>query len=236
MSFSRLLSQGTSGCGKSTFGEKLAQSLSIPFIDGDDLHPKENVEKMSRGEALTDDDRIPWLRGIREKALQVTHPILGQNASERERSSQDMPLKEETRIREMAEVYETSRISEGQGDTAAQVHESKAQPDTRRKGDVSMERACVIACSALKKSYRDLLRGDSSSDLHVVHIYLHVEAEELKRRMHARKGHFMKESMLQSQLDTLEEPTGEKDTITIQQGRLDEQIHQAREQLEKMLK
>jgi gluconokinase len=231
--------KGTSGCGKSTFGEKLAQSFSIPFIDGDDLHPKANVDKMSRGEALTDEDRIPWLGAIRQKAIQVTHPIQGLSISERERSSRDEPYEEETRIREMAEIWETSqrdRTKQSNPSRSDLEENGTAMQEDIKRNNVSMKKACVIACSALKKSYRDFLRGDPSSDLHVVHIYLHVEIDELKRRMHQRKGHFMKESMLQSQLATLEEPTTERNTITIQQGTLDEQIQIATQQLEEMLR
>jgi gluconokinase len=52
---------GVTGCGKTTIGRLLAERLSISFVDGDDLHGPANVAKMSRGEALTDDDRWPWL-------------------------------------------------------------------------------------------------------------------------------------------------------------------------------
>jgi gluconokinase len=65
----------------------------------------------------------------------------------------------------------------------------------------------------------------------VVHLYLKVAPEELRRRMHERKGHFMKESMLQSQLATLEDPEGEKDTIIVQDDRPEEQVRKAKEQL-----
>ncbi len=52
---------GVSGCGKSTIAQMLADKLSIPFHDGDDYHPKANVDKMASGQALNDDDRQPWL-------------------------------------------------------------------------------------------------------------------------------------------------------------------------------
>lgn len=52
---------GVSGCGKSTVGALLAERLGGSYIDGDDLHPAENVAKMSRGEPLNDADRAPWL-------------------------------------------------------------------------------------------------------------------------------------------------------------------------------
>ena len=55
---------GVSGSGKSTVGLCLAESLSVPFIDADDLHPKENVAKMRAGVSLDDSDRAPWLDRI----------------------------------------------------------------------------------------------------------------------------------------------------------------------------
>lgn len=51
---------GVSGSGKSTIGMMLGEALDRPFIDGDDLHPPANKEKMRRGEALNDEDRAPW--------------------------------------------------------------------------------------------------------------------------------------------------------------------------------
>jgi gluconokinase len=55
---------GVSGCGKTTIGQALARHFDVPFIEGDALHPKANVEKMSGGTPLNDDDRWPWLEEI----------------------------------------------------------------------------------------------------------------------------------------------------------------------------
>jgi carbohydrate kinase (thermoresistant glucokinase family) len=55
---------GVSGCGKSTTGALLAGRLSWPFRDADSFHPPGNIEKMSRGTPLTDEDRAPWLSAI----------------------------------------------------------------------------------------------------------------------------------------------------------------------------
>lgn len=56
---------GPSGVGKTTVGKRLAADLGWGFLDGDDLHPAENVEKMRRGMPLTDADRTPWLAQLR---------------------------------------------------------------------------------------------------------------------------------------------------------------------------
>jgi len=52
---------GVTGCGKTTVGAMLAEACGWNFHDADDFHPAENVAKMKRGEALTDEDRWPWL-------------------------------------------------------------------------------------------------------------------------------------------------------------------------------
>ena len=52
---------GVAGCGKSTVGAALAENLGATYLDGDDLHPPENIAKMSSGQPLNDDDRAPWL-------------------------------------------------------------------------------------------------------------------------------------------------------------------------------
>ena len=57
---------GVSGTGKTTIGKLLASTLNIPFYDGDDYHPKENVEKMSAGNPLNDEDRYGWLAALNE--------------------------------------------------------------------------------------------------------------------------------------------------------------------------
>ena len=57
----RILVMGVSGSGKSTVGNLLADQLNVIYLEGDDFHTKENVDKMSRGIPLTDNDRWPWL-------------------------------------------------------------------------------------------------------------------------------------------------------------------------------
>ncbi|MET8877241.1 gluconokinase [Nocardia sp. NPDC004604] len=52
---------GVSGCGKSTVGVLLADTLHIEYAEGDDFHPAANIAKMTAGVPLTDSDRAPWL-------------------------------------------------------------------------------------------------------------------------------------------------------------------------------
>ncbi|MEM7716275.1 MAG: gluconokinase [Cyanobacteria bacterium P01_A01_bin.68] len=61
-----ILVMGVSGSGKTTIGEKLAESLGYKFADADDFHPQENIEKMRNGIALSDKDRLPWLQKMQD--------------------------------------------------------------------------------------------------------------------------------------------------------------------------
>lgn len=59
-----IMVMGVQGAGKSTIGTLLAERLSLAFVDGDRLHSDENVAKMAAGIALTDAERLPWLREV----------------------------------------------------------------------------------------------------------------------------------------------------------------------------
>lgn len=63
---------GVSGSGKTTVGEELARQLGWTFVDADDFHPAANVEKMHRGEPLTDADRRPWLAALHQRLLDAS--------------------------------------------------------------------------------------------------------------------------------------------------------------------
>ena len=62
---------GVAGSGKTTVGTRLAEAMTCAFLEGDSLHSKENVDKMSHGIPLTDADRAPWLAAIHARILEV---------------------------------------------------------------------------------------------------------------------------------------------------------------------
>jgi gluconokinase len=68
----------------------------------------------------------------------------------------------------------------------------------------------IVTCSALKRSYRDVLRGE-----HVVFVYLAGSHDQIARRLAARHGHFMPAGMLDSQIATLESPGPDENAITV---------------------
>ena len=70
----------------------------------------------------------------------------------------------------------------------------------------------VLTCSALKRSYRDIIIGDRRD---VVLLYLRGSRELIEQRMVARHGHFMPVALLDSQFATLEEPTPDEHPITV---------------------
>lgn len=60
----KIVVMGVSGCGKSTVGRALAQRRHVPFLEGDSLHPPDNITAMTAGIALDDRMRLPWLQSI----------------------------------------------------------------------------------------------------------------------------------------------------------------------------
>lgn len=63
---------GVSGCGKSEIGQRLANALDLPFLEGDSFHSAANVAKMAAGTPLTDDDRAGWLLTLQEQIRHAT--------------------------------------------------------------------------------------------------------------------------------------------------------------------
>ena len=78
-------------------------------------------------------------------------------------------------------------------------------------GELHAHRQGVISCSALKRRYRDVLRRAGSD---VRFVFLQIPRDELLRRLQ-RRDHFMPASLLDSQLQALEEPLGEPDVLTV---------------------
>jgi gluconokinase len=79
----------------------------------------------------------------------------------------------------------------------------------------SPSRVVIVTCSALKRVYRDILRDIPVYLGLVTFIYLKGTHELLLKRIQSRTGHFMPPSMLQSQLDTLEEPDEKIENVII---------------------
>lgn len=135
----RVCVMGVAGAGKTVVGTLLADALGVEFLEGDALHPPENVRRMAQGISLTDGDRRDWLRAIADR------------------------------------IAAARRASSG----------------------------LVVACSALKRAYRDVLRG-ADGELRFVH--LTGDAGVIRQRMSQRVGHYMPATLLDSQLATLEVP------------------------------
>ena len=68
---------GVAGCGKSTVAEAIHERLDYAYAEGDDFHPQANIDKMSAGIPLTDEDRWPWLQVINK--WMVAREALGEN-------------------------------------------------------------------------------------------------------------------------------------------------------------
>lgn len=134
-----LILMGTMGSGKSTIGKLLAHALGWIFYEGDDFHSNENIEKMRKGVALDDQDRLLWLQKLRDKIQDCLQ------------------------------------------------HEKNA----------------IIACSALKQSYRNMLMvGKKNIKL----IYLKGDYNLLQKRIEERHHPYMDKKLLPSQWEILEEP------------------------------
>lgn len=68
-----IIVMGVSGSGKTTVGEAVARQINAKFIDGDDLHPRANIQKMGSGHPLNDEDRMPWLERLSDAAYSLNH-------------------------------------------------------------------------------------------------------------------------------------------------------------------
>jgi gluconokinase len=152
-----LVVMGVAGSGKSTVARLLADRLDRPMAEADEFHPEANIAKMRSGTPLTDADREPWLRALRDWISE--HDAAGQGT--------------------------------------------------------------VVTCSALKRSYRDLLRGATAR---VRFVHLNGTREVIGDRMAARSGHFMPPSLLDSQFADLEPLGDDEDGVTVDVDASPEQI------------
>jgi gluconokinase len=80
----------------------------------------------------------------------------------------------------------------------------------------------VVACSALRRSYRDVLR--TAGGAHVRFVHVHADADLLAERMRRRRNHFMPAALLASQLQTLEPPAGDEDGVVVEATAAPERI------------
>ena len=77
MAAPRVVVMGVSGCGKSTVGRLLAALLDVHYVEGDELHPPDNVARMAAGVPLTDADRHGWLQEVAGQLANATSRELG---------------------------------------------------------------------------------------------------------------------------------------------------------------
>ena len=62
---------GVAGTGKSTIGRAVAEQLGAAYVEGDEYHPRANIDKMASGTPLDDDDRRPWLEALAEQIREL---------------------------------------------------------------------------------------------------------------------------------------------------------------------
>lgn len=151
---------GTCGSGKTSVALELQSVLGCEFIEGDKFHPPANVNKMSNGIPLTDDDRWDWLKMIKNKYVEQS-----------------------------TELFEQS---------------------------INKSRVILVTCSALKRVYRDILNDVPLDRCSITYVYLKASFELISNRMKMRKDHFMSVNMLISQMEILEEPDPNEESVIIQ--------------------
>lgn len=152
----RLVIMGVAGCGKSSLGQQCAAALGLPLLEGDDFHPRANVEKMRAGFALSDEDRAAWL-----------DTLAGQLA---------------------------------------------ARPE-----------GVVLTCSSLKRAYRDRLRA-AAPELRFA--FLRLTRDQARERVAQRPGHVFPVSLVDSQFEALQDPSGEPGVLALDAMRSPDELVQ----------
>lgn len=226
-----LLSQGVSGTGKSTLGTALAQSLALPYIEGDDLHPQSNIAKMSAGIPLNDEDREPWLRLIRRKVEEHVARQLGEEEqAEKELRDEGEGREGEDGKRLKGVVVGCSSLKKYYRDIL-RGHDNPTKPSNteavhtpppeslRQASPASLAAFANAVSSSPSSSIAPPESSSSSSNVDIPTYFIFITGPHslLYARMEARPGHFMKASMLDSQLATLEDPTrtGEESVVSV---------------------
>lgn len=94
-----LVIMGVTGSGKTTVGKLLAESLAVPFAEGDNLHSLASIRKMAAGHPLNDEDRRPWLQRVGEALVEAEGTGLVITCSALKRSYRDALLAAEANAR-----------------------------------------------------------------------------------------------------------------------------------------
>eukprot|EP00092_Neocalanus_flemingeri_P031698 GFUD01034431.1.p1 GENE.GFUD01034431.1~~GFUD01034431.1.p1 ORF type:complete len:181 (+),score=77.86 GFUD01034431.1:40-543(+) len=89
------------------------------------------------------------------------------------------------------------------------------EPWLERLAEVLAEKDCVLACSALKRKYRETMIKYMPEGERVLFIYLMGSKEVIEKRLTKRQGHYFKAELLQSQFDALEEPDDDENVFAI---------------------
>ncbi|MNM57789.1 Thermoresistant gluconokinase [compost metagenome] len=139
---------GVAGCGKSSIASAFARHLKGVLIEGDSFHSLENIEKMRKGIALTDQDRATWLTQLNDEL----------------------------------------------------------------RSAVAAGKLPILACSALKASYRARLESDLGT---LATVFLDLSRSEAEKRVSLRTDHYMPPSLVSSQFTDLEPPADSKNAITV---------------------
>lgn len=143
-----LVVMGVSGSGKTSLAKALAEHYGYEFWDADDFHSHEARALMASGQPLTDEMRIPWVRGL------------------------------QAHLREEAKRH----------------------------------RHCTLAFSGLKYAHRNIIRD---AGLKTLFLFLRGDKATIQERLLMRTNHFMPPGLLDSQIASLEDPSGEKDVLPI---------------------
>ncbi|KAJ1646846.1 hypothetical protein J3B02_002950 [Coemansia erecta] len=168
---------GVSGSGKTTIGTHLAHLLgNAPFIDADTLHPLQNIEMMKHGQPLTDSNRWPWLKRVREEIEKMSKQLLEGQGSLPSDTRQIISTNggEDSRGQRLFVVCACSALKRSYREFL-----SRGDPDNANVGELTHD---------------------------TVFVYVDVSKAELVQRLGMRRGHFFNVGLLDSQLETLEPP------------------------------